>query len=209
LRARGVRSAVVCVGDECVSVVDLKGIARLIGIEYQERVILPPAELSKKLIMVIDACGRYVQQVSTEQLTHSQVDRPNRTFRSLGIHAIQMGAAFLDSLDTGRVDLRGRKLPDNAAEGWNGKDIAAYGAEIRAEVEDWWRRSGSTLDMETPIENDWGVQTRHQSMERQTWHAAQHVRQLIMFLDQLGIEPDRRLSAEDLRGLPLPDNVWI
>jgi hypothetical protein len=29
-----------------------------------------------------------------------------------------------------------------------------------------------------------------------------------MFLDQLGIEPDGRLTAGDLAGLPLPDNVW-
>lgn len=199
----------VCVGDQCVSVIDLKGVARLIGVDFKDRVMLSPAELSKKLIMVIDACCRYVRQVSTEQLTHSQIDRPNRTFRSLGIHAIQMGAAFLDSLDTGRVDLRGRKLPENAAEEWTGREIAAFGAEIRREVDDWWQRSGTTLDMDTPIENDWGVQTRHQSMERQTWHAAQHVRQLIMFLDQLEITPDGRLSAEDLKGLPLPENVWI
>ena len=201
-------SAVVCKGDECVSVVNLRAISKLAGISYQERVMLSPEELSKRFLMVLDAACRYCRQIPTENLTHSQVDRPNRTFRSLGIHAIQMAAAFLDSIDTGKVNLQGRPLPAGAAETWEGPQIAAYGGEIRREMEAWWASTGKTLAMDRPIENNWGITTLHQTMERQTWHSAQHTRQLIMFLDQLGIQPDGRLTARDLAGLPLPDNVW-
>jgi hypothetical protein len=208
VRAKGYLSAVVCRGDECVSVVNLRGIAKLVGIAYQERRMLSPEVLLQKYLVVLDACCRYCRQAPIEHLTHSQVDRPNRTFRSLGIHAIQMAAAFLDSIDTGRVNLQGRPLPEGAAEGWTGPDIAAYGVTIRQELEEWWATTGKGLAMDQPIENNWGITTLHATMERQTWHSAQHTRQLIMFLDQLGIEPDGRLTAEDLAGLPLPDNVW-
>jgi hypothetical protein len=208
VRARGYLSAVVCVGDECVSVVDLKGIARLAGIAYQERTMLSPEALHAKFLVVLDAVCRYCRQVPAEHLTHSQTDRPNRTFRSLAIHSIQMAAAFIDSVDTGAVDLRGRTLPEGAGETWDGPRIAQFGGEVRDETARWWAQTGRSLAMDQPIENNWGITTLHQTMERQAWHSAQHARQLIMFLDQLDIEPDGRLTAEDLAGLPLPDNVW-
>ena len=45
-------------------------------------------------------------------------------------------------------------------------------------------------------------------LDRTTWHAAQHVRQTMMILEQLGITPDTPLTADDLAGLPLPEKVW-
>jgi len=40
------------------------------------------------------------------------------------------------------------------------------------------------------------------------WHSAQHTRQLAMMLESHGIVPDRPLTAADLAGLPVPDDVW-
>jgi len=34
------------------------------------------------------------------------------------------------------------------------------------------------------------------------------VRQLGAVLERFGIEPDGRLAAEDLKGLPLPERIW-
>jgi len=48
----------------------------------------------------------------------------------------------------------------------------------------------------------------HVVLERTAWHPAQHTRQLMLILETLGIEPERRLTAEDLAGLPLPDKAW-
>jgi hypothetical protein len=48
----------------------------------------------------------------------------------------------------------------------------------------------------------------HQLFERSTWLSAQHTRQLIAVLERFDIEPNRRLSAEDLAGLPLPEGLW-
>ena len=44
--------------------------------------------------------------------------------------------------------------------------------------------------------------------ERSTWHSAQHARQLIAVLERFGIEPERRLGAAELAGLPLPEGLW-
>ena len=54
----------------------------------------------------------------------------------------------------------------------------------------------------------YGEQPLHEVLERTTWHAAQHVRQVMMVLDSLDITPDRPLTAADLAGLPLPEQVW-
>ena len=36
----------------------------------------------------------------------------------------------------------------------------------------------------------------------------QHVRQLVMVLNLLGIEPDGPPTKETFAGLPMPDKVW-
>jgi hypothetical protein len=58
------------------------------------------------------------------------------------------------------------------------------------------------------VQTYYGQQTRHQLLERSTWHSAQHVRQLIFILERYGIAPDRPLVAEDLAGLPLPQRLF-
>jgi len=48
----------------------------------------------------------------------------------------------------------------------------------------------------------------HVVFERSTWHSAQHARQLIDVLERMGIEPNGRLTAQDLAGLPLPERLF-
>ncbi len=61
---------------------------------------------------------------------------------------------------------------------------------------------------QTEVRTYYGNQTLQQALERTTWHSAQHVRQLKMVLDGLGIAPDGPLTDADLAGLPLPEKVW-
>ncbi len=44
--------------------------------------------------------------------------------------------------------------------------------------------------------------------ERSTWHSAQHSRQLAHVLERMGITPDKKLTPEDLAGLPLPERLF-
>ena len=89
-----------------------------------------------------------------------------------------------------------------------GADLASELAETQAIVTSWWQTSGHEDPMDRVIDAYWGSHTLHEVLEREVWHTAQHTRQVMMFLDQLGIVADRPLTAEDLAGLPLPERVW-
>jgi hypothetical protein len=54
----------------------------------------------------------------------------------------------------------------------------------------------------------YGQQTAHELLERTTWHAAQHLRQLYFFLERMGIAPENPLTEEDYKGLPIPKDIW-
>jgi hypothetical protein len=45
-------------------------------------------------------------------------------------------------------------------------------------------------------------------MERTTWHAAQHLRQLYWFIGKMGVTTEAPLTDADLEGLPFPKAVW-
>ena len=49
----------------------------------------------------------------------------------------------------------------------------------------------------------------YEVLERTCWHSGQHVRQIMMLLEQdLKIEPKKPLSDDDFSGLPMPEKVW-
>jgi hypothetical protein len=86
-------------------------------------------------------------------------------------------------------------------------EIARYGSSVIERVKSWW----SNLEDKSchqKVKTFYGTPPIHQLLERSTWHSAQHTRQLIAVLERFGIEPEGRLSAEDLAGLPLPEGLW-
>ena len=54
----------------------------------------------------------------------------------------------------------------------------------------------------------YGDQSKHEFLERTTWHSGQHVRQYRLVLETLGVTPDRPLPEETWEGLPMPVKVW-
>jgi hypothetical protein len=54
----------------------------------------------------------------------------------------------------------------------------------------------------------YGDVTLHEFLERTTWHSGQHVRQLMMVLDKLGIAPDQPVGAGHLRRPADAHQVW-
>jgi hypothetical protein len=86
--------------------------------------------------------------------------------------------------------------------------ILAYGQDVLRRFQLWWDGLGQTTDFSRKALVYYGDVTLHEYLERTTWHCGQHVRQLVMVLDMLGIEPDRPPSKETFAGLPMPDKVW-
>ena len=86
--------------------------------------------------------------------------------------------------------------------------ILAYGEDVLARFRAWWDRSGRTADFSRKARVYYGDVTLHEHLERSTWHSGQHVRQLMMVLEMLGIVPDRPPAKETFAGLPMPEKVW-
>jgi uncharacterized damage-inducible protein DinB len=196
----------VCLDDECVPGGDLEAIAGLLSLDYDPPVKLTPAELFEKWELVLQAAQRYLAQAPFEGLSHKSPDR-DRTFRELGWHIVLIPRAFVTAYDTDEFPNRlfaEKDVPVTLS----GDDIAAALRESEAIVRRWWEGAGSQDPLDRVLDTYWGWHSLLEAFEREVWHTAQHTRQVMMFLRQLDIEPDRPLTETDLRGLPLPEGVW-
>ena len=148
-----------------------------------------------------------MRQVPPGGLEFEPPDRP-RTLRNLAFHALSIARSFLRAYDEG-VPTAWRGIMDLAPDDiQTNEELAAYGEESRRMLAEWWRDAGSQDPLDRVIETYQGAQTLLEAFERQTWHTAQHTRQVMMFLDWLDTPPDRPLTDDDLAGLPMPKGWW-
>jgi hypothetical protein len=89
-------------------------------------------------------------------------------------------------------------LPDGPA-------LAGYGAAVRGAMRQWLAADDAVSGT---VETYYGRQTGHELLERTTWHAAQHLRQIHALLEEAGAPPAEPLDRSLLAGLPLPRSVW-
>jgi hypothetical protein len=87
----------------------------------------------------------------------------------------------------------------------DGPAIALYGQKVRNRVTEWL---ASPEGCKGSVTTYYGRQTAHELLGRTTWHAAQHLRQIYLFLQRMGVTPDHPLTEEDYKGLPIPKEVW-
>ena len=207
LKAHGFDSVpAVCLGDDCVPGGDLGAIATLLSLDYTAPVILPAEVLQAKFVAVLDAAARFFRQAPFEGLATKSPDR-DRSFRELGWHISLIPHAFIGAYDNGfstSEDFRERDVSPSLT----GEDVASAVLKAQSLLKDWWQTSGREDPMDRVIESYWGVHTLEEVFERETWHAAQHTRQVMMFLEMLKIAPDGPLTPEFLAGLPMPERVW-
>ncbi len=184
---------------------DLGEVAKLLGIEPPDSARLAPGELMAKLEIVLAATGRYLRQIPDDRLGDGLPGR-DRSFLELGHHVFVVADAFLD-VTLGEALSYERLATPPSGSMRTGADLDRFGSGVRTGLGDWWS-GGAEPDCTVPAETYYGPQSLHQVLERTTWHAAQHARQLMMVLGSLGIEPDGPLGEDDLAGLPLPEKVW-
>ena len=196
----------VCLDEVCVPGGDLGAIATLLQLDYEPPSRLTPLQLIERWRLVLESAQRYLRQAPFTGLAHKSPDR-DRTFRELGWHIVLIPRAFVTAYDTDEFPNRSfaeRDVPVTLT----GEDIAVALGESQRVVETWWREAGSKDPLDRVIETYWGAHTLHEALEREVWHTAQHTRQVMMFLEMVGVLPDRPLTPEDLAGLPLPEGVW-
>lgn len=186
----------------------LEDVAEFVGLEGTGHTPLPPQQLAKKWVIALRAAQRYVRQVPDNVMLQDVIPNRPRAIRIMSHHIFRICEAFLDSTINGTDYAVGHaNVPPADGTHMTGNDIAQYGEGVIQRFEQWWAGvADKSLSVE--ISTYYGMQPLHVVFERSTWHSAQHARQLIHVLERNGIEPNQRLTADDLAGLPLPERLF-
>ena len=207
LRALGARSVpVVARSGKYVFAQVIKDVIDFLQLDDNPAPELTPSELYARHEYALSTAIRLVTQMPNEHLVKELPNRP-RSWRVLMHHIFQIPTAFLDMEEKGeRLEYEGLTAPP-PDEMQSSADIAAFGRSVQARVEAWWKRVQNER-FDGPVTTYFGETTRHEMFERTVWHSAQHTRQIASLLEQVGVQPDRPLTSDDIKGLPLTDNVW-
>ena len=194
---------VVVQGSRFVFAQDLGDLARFVGVAL-DREPLAPAELVRKIDLILAAAQRYLGQFPAADLEEGLPGR-ERTVLDLGYHIFVIPAAFLDAAHGARLAFDYfERTP--GPEMRSAAQVAAYGETVRVALREWWRAAdGCALGT---LDTYYGIHSTESVLERTAWHAAQHARQLMALLEQRGIAPDGALGEAELDGLPLPEGVY-
>jgi len=208
LEARGIRSVpIVRRGEEWANGQVLRDVARVAGIEWGEPGMQPASELAVRLIDIQATAQQLFAQIAEAKLATLLPHRP-RSYAQLAYHIFNIADAFLEH------EVQSLPLMEDAYNRippplMNTKSkIRAYGRDVRRRLVSWWEGPGQTTDFSRRASVYYGNVTVHEYLERTTWHSGQHVRQLLMVLNIIGIKPDKLPSEKTFAGLPMPDKVW-
>ena len=179
--------------------------AALLGVLYEAPVRLAPAELAARLDTVLASAQALLARMTEAHLDHVPPER-HRPVRDLGFHVFHLALAFVDAMDRGALPerwFRDTAPPDLR----DGAAVARYGALVRGRLAGWFEGAAAS-EYARVIAVYYGPQAAHELLERTTWHAAQHLRQLYVLAERLGVAPPAPLPAPAFAGLPLPDALW-
>jgi hypothetical protein len=195
----------VALGDRVVHGWNPDGYAALLGVAYRAARRFPPAELAGRLDRVLEAAERLTACFDARQMDHVPPER-KRALRDLTFHVFRVGLSFAEAVD--RAALPEEWFEERApAELVTGADVARYGALVRARLAGWFQGAGPD-ELQRTVQTYYGPQAADELLERTAWHAGQHLRQLYVLAERLGVTPPAPLPADALDGLPLPEAVW-
>lgn len=187
---------------------NLDDVAEFVGLQGSGHTPLSPEILFAKWVNVLRAAQRYITQIPDERFAERVIHNRDRSIRLMSHHIFRIAEAFLETaIDGVEYWLNNANVPPAEGTCTTGGDIVGYGDEMIARLEAWWNRLDDK-SCSQKVKTFYGTPPMHQLFERSTWHSAQHTRQLIAVLERFDIEPNKRLSAEDLAGLPLPEGLW-
>ncbi len=207
LLALGTRQLpVVSRGKEWVNGQSLKDVARIAGINLGTVKHLPQPELVRRIDLILEGAERFFKQFPEEHLGDQLPGRP-RSLAQLTWHLFNVVDAFLEHEQGIRLmEDAFRRLPKD---GSTRQDILDYGADVRRRFAAWWDSAKNRTDWNDKADVYYGDVSRHEFLERTTWHSGQHSRQLMWALsDKYHIAPDRPLGPEMWQGLPMPEQIW-
>lgn len=180
--------------------------AKFAGLSIAGAGRLSPEQLYAKYGMVFDAAQRFARQFPAERFRERVIPHRERVIRTLCYHIFRIAESFLETWEGAEYSV---KIADNEPPETlqTGDDIARYGASVSKRFDAWWKGLDDR-SLSRGVKTYYGDVSAHQLLERCTWHSAQHCRQLVAVLERMGLQADRPLTPEDLKGLPLPERLW-
>ena len=186
----------VAVGEQIVHGWNPPALAALVGVPYSDRPQLSPPELAARLDRILEATQRALRPVSAERLRTAAPGR-DRTLGDIGYHIFRLSLGFRDAAREKRFPVAWL-LEAAPAEMRDGAALARYGETVRAQLSDWFAaHPGQPFSV--VVQTYYGPQSLHALLERTSWHAAQHLRQVYALLEAAGLPPEQPLGARGLR----------
>ena len=162
--------------------------------------------MARRIGVVLDGARRFFAQIPDDHLGDLLPGRP-RSYAQLGWHLFNVVDAFLEHENgIGLTTTSYNRVPP---QGTTRDEILAYGADVRRRFDLWWQTGKGLTNWTDKANVYYGDVSRHEFLERTTWHAGQHSRQLMWLLqDKFGIAPDHPIDPATWQGLPMPEKVW-
>ena len=199
---------VVSKGESYVFGQNLEDVAEFVGLQGTGHKPLPPDELIRKWVMVLRALQRYARQLPSGRIEENVIPNRPRSIRLLTHHAFRIAEAYLDTVEKGvEYSVGHANVPPGEGTNTTGAEIAEYGETVIHRLQKWWDGLPDK-SLSWKVKTYYGMQPLAVVFERSTWHSAQHSRQLADVLERFSIQPDRKLTPQDLAGLPLPERLY-
>ena len=206
LEALGVtRPPAVAVGGRVVHGWQPRAYAELVGAPWDGSDMLEPDELRRRLDTVLELTQAGIRGLAAEPL---QVKYPgrDRTAGNLAFHVFRLSAAFLDCME--QEQFLSEWFMETAPEGMSsGDDLAVHGDAVRTRLARWFATAPAEVYGET-AHTYYGDCTVHELLERTTWHAAQHMRQIYHLLDEHKSLTTPLPDPAVYDSLPIPEEMW-
>ena len=198
------RVPAVQIGDRAVHGWNPQGYADLLGVTYKAAIQLSPRELAGRLDQILEDAQRLVTRFDRGQLDIVPPER-KRSIRDLAFHVFRVGLSFIDAMDQGGMPETW--FDERAPQGMHdGADVARWGALVRGRIAGWFE-GAAPEEFERTLSIYYGPQSSHDLLERTTWHCGQHLRQLYVLADRLGMAPGPT-PTHLFKDLPIPDSIW-
>ena len=199
------RVPAVVVGDRAVHGWNPAGYAELVGVEYRPAIKLSPKVLAERLDRILATTEALVREIPDERMEWTPPER-NRPLADLGFHVFRLALGFVEGVD--RATFPATVHTETApADLRTGDAVARYGALVRARLSGWFAGAGGD-EFTQIVETYWGPVVAHDLLERTTWHAAQHMRQLYILAARIDVKPPTPEPTELYKDLPLPAAIW-
>jgi hypothetical protein len=199
------RVPAVVVGDRAVHGWNPAGYAELVGVDYRPAIKLSPSVLAARLDRILASTEALVRRIPDDRMEWTPPER-NRPLADLGFHVFRLSLGFVEGVDraTFPATVHTETAPSDLR---TGDAIARYGALVRGRLSGWFAGAGGD-EFARIVETYWGPVVAHDLLERTTWHAAQHLRQLYILAARIGVTPDAPEPTEAYKDLPLPAAIW-